>query len=179
MSQVGRHFIIEMLTMSLTRDYYFLMMELYPGGDLLDYLTLHVRMREVQARSTFHQIMRGLEYIHAQGVVHRDIKLENIMMDGSRTRVVISDFGLSHTMKDGQILKTRCGTEEYAAPELLDNKTNYGKEVTYPESFLLLHDIHPGGHLVLRNRPLHPPGGGEAILLHGQHQEVCGGKSRS
>ena len=129
--------------MSLTRDYYFLMMELYPGGDLLDYLTLHVRMREVQARSTFHQIMRGLEYIHAQGVVHRDIKLENIMMDGTRTRVVISDFDLSHTMKDGQILRTRCGTEEYAAPELLDNKTNYGKEVTYPESFLLLHDIHP------------------------------------
>ena len=72
--------------MFLTRDYYFLMMEFYPGGNLLVYLNLHVRMGEVRARSTFHQIMRGLEYIHAQGVVHRDIKLENIMMDGTRTR---------------------------------------------------------------------------------------------
>ena len=118
-----------MLIMSLSRDYYFLMMELYPGGDLLDYLTLHVRMREVQARTIFLQIMRGLDYIHARGVIHRDIKLENIMMDKTRAKVVISDFGLSNLMKAGQVLRTRCGTEEYAAPELLDTKTSYDKEV--------------------------------------------------
>ena len=46
---------------------------------------------------------------------------------------------------DGQILRTRCGTEEYTAPELLDGKTNYDKEVTNPESFLLHHITHSGG----------------------------------
>ena len=112
------------------REYFFLMMELYPGGDLLDHLTLNVRLPEYQARDIYRQVIRGLEYIHSRGVIHRDIKLENIMMDKKRSRVVIADFGLSNVMRAGKVLRTRCGTEEYAAPELLDINTNYDKEVT-------------------------------------------------
>ena len=111
-------------------DHHFLMMELFTGGNLLDHLASHVRLGQDEARNIYGQIISGLGHIHSRGVVHRDLKLENIMMDKTRTRVAITDFGLSTRTKEGESLKTRCGTEEYAAPELLDTASQFTKEVS-------------------------------------------------
>ena len=113
-----------------SRDHQFLMMELFTGGNLQDHLTSHVRLGQDEARNIYGQIIAGLGHIHSRGVVHRDLKLENIMMNKTKTRVAITDFGLSARTKEGESLKTRCGTEEYAAPELLDKTCQFTKEVS-------------------------------------------------
>jgi serine/threonine protein kinase len=64
------------------------------------------------------QIIAGVEYCHCNRVVHRDLKPENLLLDAKRRSVKIADFGLSNIMRDGQFLKTSCGSPNYAAPEV-------------------------------------------------------------
>ena len=64
------------------------------------------------------QIIAGVEYCHVHRVVHRDLKPENLLLDQGRSSVKIADFGLSNIMRDGQFLKTSCGSPNYAAPEV-------------------------------------------------------------
>ena len=63
-----------------------------------------------------------------QGILHRDLKLENVLLGADRLQVAITDFGLSNSWSQGKILNTYCGSAEYAAPELFA-KRNYGPEV--------------------------------------------------
>ena len=72
-------------------------------------------------RPMFRQMATAVEYLHSCGVVHRDIKLENFLLDGTG-KVLIADFGLSRACRDGDALKDRCGLLEFTAPELLDRK---------------------------------------------------------
>ena len=69
--------------------------------------------------------MSGIGHLHHKKIIHRDIKLENILLDKNHTKVVIADFGLSNFWNPGAKLQTRCGSAEYAAPEI------YNKAVTY------------------------------------------------
>ena len=71
-----------------------IVMELCPGGDLLSYLKKRRRLPETQTKYIFRQIVRGIEYLHQNLIVHRDIKLENILLDGFGT-IKIGDFGVS------------------------------------------------------------------------------------
>ena len=61
-------------------------------------------------------------------VVHRDLKPENLLLD-SHSNVKIADFGLSNVMRDGDLLKTSCGTPNYAAPEVISGQLYAGAEV--------------------------------------------------
>jgi serine/threonine protein kinase len=69
-------------------------MELCPGGDLLNYVRKRRKLAEGPAKHIFLQIMQGIAYMHQQGIVHRDIKLDNILLDG-HGNVKIGDFGVS------------------------------------------------------------------------------------
>jgi serine/threonine protein kinase len=71
--------------------------------------------------------LRILQYL-LQGILHRDLKLENVLLGADRLQVAITDFGLSNSWSLGKILNTYCGSAEYAAPELFA-KRNYGPEV--------------------------------------------------
>ena len=65
-------------------------------------------------------------------VAHRDLKPENLLLD-SENRVKIADFGLSNLMKDGEFLRTSCGSPNYAAPEVVSGKLYAGTH-TYVHS---------------------------------------------
>lgn len=72
--------------------------------------------------------MSGVEYLHKLRIVHRDLKPENLLLDHKKN-IKIVDFGLSNLYKDGELLKTACGSPCYAAPEMIAGKRYNGLNV--------------------------------------------------
>ena len=73
-------------------------------------------------------ILRGLEALHDQGVLHRDIKLDNILLDDNLCPK-ICDFGVSWFMKEGKVIKEKCGTPAYLAPEIIKGEGYEGFKI--------------------------------------------------
>ena len=86
-----------------TEKHYLIVMELCPGGDLLNYVRKRRKLKEDAAKVIFRQIMQGISYLHANGIVHRDIKLDNILLDG-HGNVKIGDFGVSKKVESNELL---------------------------------------------------------------------------
>ena len=105
-----------------------LVLDYASGGDLCKYVRAKRRLEEDEARKLLAQIACGIHYCHANSVVHRDIKLENCLLD-SRGNCKIVDFGFSTIYKTGQRLKTFCGSPSYAAPEIIARKPYIGPPV--------------------------------------------------
>eukprot|EP00656_Telonema_subtile_P011865 TRINITY_DN1591_c0_g1_i1.p1 TRINITY_DN1591_c0_g1~~TRINITY_DN1591_c0_g1_i1.p1 ORF type:complete len:533 (+),score=179.01 TRINITY_DN1591_c0_g1_i1:273-1871(+) len=105
----------------------YLFVEYAPGGELFD-LIVDLELPEATARKFFQQIISGVDYCHRNMVVHRDLKPENLLLDDQQN-VRIADFGLSNMMKDGDFLKTSCGSPDYAAPEVINGDQYAGPEV--------------------------------------------------
>lgn len=103
----------------------YLVLELAAGGDLFDKIVAMGGFDEADARLFFQQILSGLEYCHDKGIIHRDMKPENLLL-GEQNVLKISDFGLSNIiLTPDQMLKTHCGSEKYAAPEVMQNTAPY------------------------------------------------------
>ncbi|KAI0065917.1 snf 1 [Artomyces pyxidatus] len=100
----------------------------YAGGELFNYIVANGRMPEPQARRFFQQLISGIEYSHRLKIVHRDLKPENVLLDDD-LNVKIADFGLSNEIKDGDFLKTSCGSPNYAAPEVIRGGLYTGPEI--------------------------------------------------
>lgn len=96
-------------------------MELCTGGDLLSYVRRRRKLKEPYAKVIFKQIIEGLEYCHSKRILHRDVKLENILLNQDGV-VKVCDFGVSRIMQEGEILTDQCGTPAYIAPEILLDK---------------------------------------------------------
>lgn len=87
-----------------------------------------IRIKEKEACKFFQQIMSGVEYLHRLRIVHRDLKPENLLLDHKKN-IKIVDFGLSNLYKEGELLKTACGSPCYAAPEMIAGKKYNGLNV--------------------------------------------------
>lgn len=79
-------------------------MEMCAGGDLLNYVRKRRKLKEPIAKVLFKQIIEAIGYIHTRNIVHRDIKLDNILLDG-KGNVKIGDFGVSRLYVEGQIMR--------------------------------------------------------------------------
>lgn len=95
-----------------------------PGGELYEYIQ-HYDLSEQEVKLFFRQIIEGVDHAHRSLVAHRDLKPENILLDSNKV-VKIADFGLSNLMKDGRLLKTNCGSLNYAAPEIIGRRAYEG-----------------------------------------------------
>jgi len=93
-------------------------MEYASAGQLREYVEKKGILAEDEARVMFGQISKAVHYCHGKNVVHRDLKLENILLDDKKN-VKIVDFGLSDFVANSENLKTDAGTEAYLAPEVL------------------------------------------------------------
>ena len=108
-----------------TKRHMLLAMELCAGGDLLNYVRKRKKLDEDVAKVIFRQIIEGLGYIHRKRILHRDIKLDNILLDG-KGNVKIADFGVSKLVKPGDVMREQSGTPAYIAPEILKEEGYMG-----------------------------------------------------
>mmetsp|Transcript_11386 Transcript_11386/g.28036 ORF Transcript_11386/g.28036 Transcript_11386/m.28036 type:complete len:576 (+) Transcript_11386:144-1871(+) len=115
----------------------FMAMEL-AEQDLFDYIVTRDRLEENEGRRFFQQLISGLDYCHKRGIVHRDIKPENLLVTKNGC-LLITDFGLSAKMKEGELLYDSCGSYNYAAPEVLSGHGYEGPEVDVWSSGVVLY----------------------------------------
>lgn len=109
-----------------TKTKIYLVMELAKGGELLLKIARCGRLSEAAARRYFQQLVSALHFCHENGVTHRDVKPQNILLDQDGN-LKVSDFGLSalpEQLKDG-LLHTACGTPAYTAPEVIGRRGGY------------------------------------------------------
>lgn len=100
-----------------SRNKIYLVTEHAARGEIFDHLVAHGRMKEEEASRIFSQIISAVDYCHSKGIVHRDLKAENVLLD-NEMNVKLADFGFSNTFSEGTPLRTWCGSPPYAAPEV-------------------------------------------------------------
>ena len=105
-----------------------LIMEFVSAGNLCSYVKRRRRLPEEEARKIFYQISVALSYMHEVEIIHRDVKLENVLLDKDGNSKLI-DFGFSVFSKDKKALKVFCGTPSYMAPEIVRRIEYEGKPV--------------------------------------------------
>lgn len=111
-----------------------------PGMDLFDYIELRVNMEEKECRKIFVQVAEAVHHLHTKAkVVHRDIKDENVVLDGEGN-IKLIDFGSAAYIKSGPF-DVFVGTIDYAAPEVLAGRPYRGKEQDVWALGILLYTI--------------------------------------
>ncbi|KAJ3524174.1 hypothetical protein NM688_g8607 [Phlebia brevispora] len=116
--QLHHPYVTQLYEVIATENNIWLVTELCSGGELFDYLAEKGRLDEEESRIFFGQLCLAVAYVHEKGIVHRDLKLENVLLD-ERCRVKLGDFGFTREFERGVLLETFCGTTGYASPEML------------------------------------------------------------
>eukprot|EP00249_Psilotum_nudum_P015641 c25442_g3_i1 orf=427-1443(+) len=120
--------IIRFKEVFLTATHLAIVMEYAAGGELFERICNAGRFSEDEARYFFQQLISGVSYCHAMQICHRDLKLENTLLDGSDApRLKICDFGYSKSSILHSQPKSTVGTPAYIAPEVLSRKEYDGK----------------------------------------------------
>ena len=140
----GKPNIIHMVESFRTSAYYFIVFELMERGELFDYLTLEVSLSEHRCRNIMKQIFNALKILHNHKIIHRDVKMENVLMSNDLS-LKLTDYGLSLELPDNfmdqynlfhnsspedqekmssntcpKLLDEMVGTPCYMAPEMLE-----------------------------------------------------------
>ncbi|XP_062257520.1 NUAK family SNF1-like kinase 2 [Platichthys flesus] len=142
MSSLCHPHIITIYEVFENKDKIVIVMEYASRGDLYDFICDKKRITEREAKHFFRQIVSAVHYCHQNGIVHRDLKLENILLDGNGN-VKIADFGLSNLYRGDEYLQTFCGSPLYASPEIVNGRPYHGPEVdTWSLGVLLYTMVH-------------------------------------
>ncbi|GLT42737.1 hypothetical protein SLA2020_167230 [Shorea laevis] len=120
--------IIRFKEVVLTPTHLAIVMEYAAGGELFERICNAGRFSEDEARYFFQQLISGVSYCHSLQICHRDLKLENTLLDGSPApRLKICDFGYSKSSLLHSRPKSTVGTPAYIAPEVLSRREYDGK----------------------------------------------------
>ena len=123
--QLHHPHITQMYEVIATESHIWIVTELCCGGELFDYLVEKGRLSEDETRVIFGQLCLAVAYLHDNNIVHRDLKLENVLLD-ERCRVKLGDFGFTREFDRGSLMETFCGTTGYASPEMLQGRKYQG-----------------------------------------------------
>ena len=116
--------IVQLHEMLETDRYIGIVMECASGGELFDYILHHRYLKDAPAKRLFAQLVSGVGYLHKKGIVHRDLKLENLLLDRHRN-IIITDFGFANTFDPRDELSEE--TEEHITDKAWVKKHSYDK----------------------------------------------------
>ena len=139
MRKLDHSHILKVLNLYEDAEKYYIVLEYAEGGDLLQHLTHVERLSEAQAALFMKEMLLTLKYMHGEGVVHRDLKPDNILLMrfGDITGFKIADFGLAAEYSPSQPLALRCGSPGYVAPEILERQVYDSKVDIFSTGILL------------------------------------------
>ncbi|KAF8127635.1 Pkinase-domain-containing protein [Boletus edulis] len=142
-----------------TDKYIGIILEYASGGELFDHILAHRYLKEKDAAKLFSQLISGVWYIHQKKIVHRDLKLENLLLDRNRN-IIITDFGFANRFEHraDDLMQTSCGSPCYAAPELVISEGLYvGSAVDIWSCGVILYAML-AGYLPFDDDPNNPDG---------------------
>jgi len=126
LSKLDHPNIVRLLEIIATEKFYCLVLQYMPGSKDLASVILQGPLPEDLASNICRQLVSALVYMHSANILHRDLKPENILLSTCLRKCLLIDFGLSNLWRPGQVMKTHCGSAEFAAPELFQRDPHYG-----------------------------------------------------
>ena len=152
-----------------TKKHICIVMEYICAGDLLTYIKKRSKLTEPVAKFIFKQIILGIKHIHDNSIIHRDIKLDNILLDLDNN-IKICDFGVSRKINKDDVMFEQCGTPAYIAPEILINKGYQGFGVDIWSAGVVLYAMLSGTVPFKGNnlKELHN------LIISGDYKEIKG-----
>jgi len=117
-------------------------LEYVPGGELFRHLRTRGRLPEAAARFYAAEVVSALAALHAGGVVYRDLKPENLLLDAGG-HLKVADFGFAKALPRGGRTYTLCGTPDYLAPEVILNK-GHGPSADWWAAGVLVYEMLAG-----------------------------------
>ncbi|XP_055375518.1 RAC serine/threonine-protein kinase isoform X1 [Condylostylus longicornis] len=133
-------FLISLKYSFQTADRLCFVMQYVNGGELFFHLSRERQFSEDRTRFYGAEIISALGYLHSQGIIYRDLKLENLLLDKDG-HIKIADFGLcKEDIHYGRTTKTFCGTPEYLAPEVLEDN-DYGHAVDWWGTGVVMYEM--------------------------------------
>ncbi|ORX70497.1 Pkinase-domain-containing protein, partial [Linderina pennispora] len=132
LSRVRHPAIVQVHGVFREHDKLYLVLDLAADGELFDEIVRREFLGERETRRVLLQLLLAIRHLNRLGVVHRDIKLENILLaDKEQLRIKLADFGLAKIVGEQTFMKTVCGTPMYVAPEVLKVRTQgeYDRQV--------------------------------------------------
>ncbi|AET41617.1 putative serine/threonine protein kinase KIN4 Ecym_8339 [Eremothecium cymbalariae DBVPG len=135
------------------------------GGEFYKYIQKKRRLKEPPACRLFAQLISGVYYMHHKGLAHRDLKLENLLLD-EHENLMITDFGFVNEFHKNDLMKTSCGSPCYAAPELVVTARPYEARKADVWSCGVILYAMLAGYLPWDDDPENPEGDDIAKLYH-------------
>ncbi|KAG0370733.1 hypothetical protein BGZ54_004471 [Gamsiella multidivaricata] len=126
-----------------TESKIYLVTEYCANGELLEALIRDGRCRPALAKRWFRQICLAIQYCHSRKIVHRDLKLENILLD-SQNNIKLIDFGFTRECESKKLLESYCGSAAYTAPEIIVGKKYSGPEADIWSVGVILYTLLAG-----------------------------------
>ncbi|QLG70648.1 hypothetical protein HG535_0A05890 [Zygotorulaspora mrakii] len=143
-----------------------IVLEYASGGEFYKYIQQKRRLKEGVACRLFAQLISGVQYMHSKGLVHRDLKLENLLLD-KHENLIITDFGfVNEFFQHNELMKTSCGSPCYAAPELVVSTKPYEARKADVWSCGIILYAMLAGYLPWDDDPKNPDGNDIAKLYH-------------
>lgn len=144
LQRISNEFIAKLYFVYESTNFVYMIMEYLPHGDLYKRIQSQKKFDEDTCAKFLRNLLEALEYLHTNDIVHRDLKLENLLMAGENNfEFKIIDFGLAYERSDEQ--NTKCGSPGYVAPEMLWNK-RYDNKIDIFSAGVVLYILLTGKH---------------------------------